>query len=114
MKPFLTKSVVIALSIGPLSTFVDRVVSTHNAAKYDPPVSESVMEGWKKLPVAEMQAKFDQRRIHLSRTQWLADSIACWYFWKTRAKSSSVPAPGISSASLVLGFWERPDGRSLS
>ena len=90
MNSFLTKSVVIALGMGPLSTFVDQVVWTHNAAKHD------------------------QRRIHRSRTQWLADSIAYSHFWKTRAKSSFVPAPGFSSASLVLGFWERPDGRSLS
>jgi hypothetical protein len=62
MKSFLTRSVVIALSMGPFSIFVGQVISKQNA----------------------------------------------------RAKSSFVPAPGISSASLVLRVWERPDRRSLS
>jgi hypothetical protein len=80
MRSFLTRSVVMALWMGPFSTLVDQMV----------------------------------RRMHLSRTKWLADSIAYSYFWKARAKSSFVPAPGIDSASLVLGFSERPDGRGLS
>jgi hypothetical protein len=108
------KSVVIALLFGPLSTFADKLVWIHNSVKYDPPISQSEMEQWRKLPATEMETRFAQRRISLSRMQWLADSVGYLYFWKWLAKSSFVPTIGIFCACLVLGLWNRPDGRGLS
>jgi hypothetical protein len=93
MRSRLAKALILALLAGPMFTFVNEIIWTHGAVKYDPPISQSEIEQWKKLPMAEMETKLAQRRVSLSRKQWLADSVGYSYFWKGLADSSSDSGP---------------------
>lgn len=114
MRSRLAKALILALLAGPLFTFVNEIIWTHGAVKYDPPISQSEIEQLKRLPMAEMETKLAQRRVSLSRKQWLADSVGYSYFWKGLAESSLIPAIGVFLACLALSFWERRNSGSRS
>jgi hypothetical protein len=111
MKALLLRSLLVALLVGLSTGFVSYVESVHGAVRYEPPLSEAEVRELKHLPIAEMEAALQRRRISLTRKQWLVDSIGYSYFWTDVAKSSVVPIVGVFLACVCIGGWERRDAR---
>jgi hypothetical protein len=75
MKTLLFRSLIAVVIIGPAIGFVSELTSFRHAAKYEPPLSEGELHRMGNLPMNEVEATFAERRIVLTRWEWLEDSI---------------------------------------
>lgn len=107
MKTLILRSLIIAILIGPALTLLNSVLWTHVHSKYDPPISQSEIQQWKKLTAGEMELKFIQREVPFSKVQWLSESIHYSYFWRDLAKTSCIPTAGVFFACFWAGRMER-------
>src|SRR5690242_4501168 len=107
MKTLLLRSLLATLIIGPTIGFISNVASVHRATKYDPPLSQTEIEQLRNQPANELAASLRERRIQLTRWEWLMDSIHYSYFWKQVVSSSIVPSFGIFAACIWVGWMER-------
>lgn len=107
MKAVLLRSLLVALLIGPLTTFVDVVIRTHPHHRYDPPLSEVEVQQLSSGSVAHFRAELEKRQVPFTRRQWLAESVGQHYFWSSLAKSSLVPTLGVFFACVCIGGLER-------
>lgn len=112
MKKLLLRSLIIAVVFGLATGFLDSFVWIRSFHKYDPPISTAEAQELAHLPVGEMQARMRQREVHLTRMEWLAESIRYPYFWKSVAEKSLIPAFGIFLACVCLGLWNRDSART--
>jgi hypothetical protein len=85
MRSLVLRSLLVALLIGPLITFVSVVTSTRT----------------------DLEAFMKSREVKFTRYQWLRESIGYAYFWKEIARSSLGPCIGIFLGCLVVGKLER-------
>ena len=113
MRAILLRSLIAALLVGPTIGFVNYVASIHGAIKYEPPLSEAELGQLRKLPMNETGIALQGRRIKLTRTQWLVDSIRYSYFWKYVAEISIVPSVGVFFACVWVGWLERRRARQV-
>lgn len=107
MKTLLLRSLLVALLIGPLVTFVSTVASVRTTVKYEPALSEAEMKSYNNRTVSDLKALMKSREVKFTRYQWLRESIGYVYFWKEIARRSLEPSIGIFLGCIVVGCWER-------
>jgi hypothetical protein len=110
MRSLLLRSLLVALLVGPLVTFVSTVASVRTTVKYEPGLSEAEMKSYDNRKVSELEAFLKSREVKFTRYQWLRESIGCAYFWKGIARSSLGPCIGIFLGCIVVGRLERRNG----
>jgi hypothetical protein len=107
MRSLLRRSLLVALLIGPLVTFVSTVVSVRTTVQYEPGLSEDELKSCDNRTVSDLKAFLKSRAVKFTRYQWLRESIGEAYFWKRIARSSLGPCIGIFLGCLVVGRLER-------
>ena len=107
MRSLLLRSLVVALLMGPLVTFVSTVASVRTTVKYEPGLSEDEIKSYDNRTVSDLKAFMKSREVKFTRYQWLRESIGYAYFWKGIARSSLGPCIGIFLGCLVVGRLER-------
>lgn len=103
MKALLLRSLLVAVLVGPAIGFVSKVTLIQGGVKYEPPVSEAEFHQMQNMTVSEMEAAMANRRIKMTRWDWLRDSVPYLYFWKQVAHESIVPTCGVFLACLLIG-----------
>jgi hypothetical protein len=101
------RSLVVALLIGPLVTFVATVASVRTTVKYEPGLSESEMKSYDNRTVSDLDAFLKSRQVKFTRYQWLRESVSNAYFWEGIALRSLGPCIGIFLGCIVVGTLER-------
>jgi hypothetical protein len=109
MRSLLVRSLLAALLIGPLVTFVSTVASVRTTVKYEPGLSEDEIKSFDNRTVADLQAFMNSRAVKFTRYQWLRESIGYADFWKAIAVRSLGPCIGIFLGCLIVGRLERRD-----
>jgi hypothetical protein len=107
MRSLLLRSLLVALLIGPLVTFVSTVVSVRTTVKYELGLSEDEVKSYDNRTVSDLKAFLKSRAVKFTRYQWLRESIGYPYFWKGIARSSLGPCIGIFLGCLIVGRMER-------
>jgi len=110
MRSLLLRSLLVALLVGPLVTFVSAVASVRTTVRYEPGPSEAEVKSYDNRTVSELEAFLKSREVKLTRYQWLRESIGEAYFWKRMARSSLGPCIGIFLGCIVIGKLERRSG----
>jgi hypothetical protein len=105
MKALVIRSFVIALVLGAVTGFFDSFIWLRDLHKYDPPISLTEAHDLARLPASEMQLRLVQREKHLTKMEWLGESIRYPYFWQGVVQKSVFPIIGIFSGCLLLGVW---------
>jgi hypothetical protein len=107
MRSLLLRSLLVALLIGPLVTFVSTVASTRTTVKYEPGLSEDELKSYDNRTVSDLKAFMKSREVKFTRYQWLRESVGYAYFWEGIALSSLGPCAGIFLGCLIVGRLER-------
>jgi hypothetical protein len=107
MRSLLVRSLLVALLVGPLVTFVSTVASTRTTVKYVPGISEDEFRSYDNRSVSELEAFMKSREVKFGRYQWLRESIGYAYFWEQIAWDSIGPCIGIFLGCVVVGTLER-------
>jgi hypothetical protein len=110
MRSLLLRSLLVALLIGPLVTFVSTVASVRTTVRYDPGLSEAEIKSYDNRKVSDLEAVLKSREVKFTRYQWLRESIGYSYFWKGVARSSLGPCIGIFLGCIIVGRLERRHG----
>jgi hypothetical protein len=117
MRTLLLRSLLVALLIGPLVTFVSTVASVRTMSRegvfmvtYEPALSEVEIKSYDNRTVSDLKALMKSREVKVTRYQWLRESIGYAYFWKGIARSSLGPCIGIFLGCIVVGGLERRYG----
>lgn len=109
MRGLLLRSLLVALLIGPLVTFVATVASVRTK-KYEPGLSEAEIKSYDNRTVSDLEAFLKSRQVTVTRYQWLRESIGYAHFWEGIARSSLEPCIGIFLGCIVVGSLERRYG----
>lgn len=109
MKKRILYSLLAAVLIGPAIGLVSLVSSVQPGLRYDPPITQEEMDKLKNLPVREIEVQLAPRAKHISRMEWLRDSIRWPYFWKEVAGRSVLPFFGVFIACLIVGRLQERD-----
>jgi ABC-type transport system involved in multi-copper enzyme maturation permease subunit len=107
MRILLLRSLLAALLIGPLVTFVSIVASVRTTVKYEPGLSENEIKSYDNRTVSDFEAFMKSREVKFTRYQWLRESIRYADFWKEMAWRSLGPCIGIFLGCLVVAAIER-------
>jgi len=107
MKSLFLRSLLVALLIGPLVTFVSTVVSVRTTVKYEPGLSEAEMKSYDNRTVSDLKVFMKSREVKFTRYQWLRESVGYAYFWKGIALRSLGPCIGIFLGCIVVGRLEQ-------
>jgi hypothetical protein len=107
MRSLLLRSLLVALLIGPLVTFVSAVVSVRTTVEYVPGLSEDEIKSFDNRTVSDLEAFMQSRAVKFTRYQWLRESIGEAYFWKGIARGSLWHCIGIFLGCLIVGSLER-------
>jgi hypothetical protein len=107
MRSLFLSSLLLALLIGPLVTFVSTVASVRTTVKYEPGLSEAEMKSYDNRTVSDLDAFLKSRQVKFTRYQWLRESVGYAYFWKGIAQRSLGPCIGIFLGCIVVGKLER-------
>ena len=107
MRSLFLSSLLVALLIGPLVTFVSTVASVRTTVKYEPGLSEAEMKSYDNRTVSDLDAFLKSRQVKFTRYQWLRESVGYPYFWKGIALRSLGPCIGIFLGCIVVGRLER-------
>ena|SRR5208283_5563587 len=110
MRSLVLRSLLVALLVGPLVTFVSTVASVRTTVKYEPGLSEAEMKLYDNRTVSELEAFLKSREMKFTRYQWLRENIGYAYFWKGIARSSLGHCIGIFLGCIVVGGLERRSG----
>lgn len=107
MKSLLVRSLLAAVLIGPLVTFVSTVASMRTTVAYVPGISQDEFKSYDSRPVSELEAFMKSRQVKFTRTQWLHESIGYAYFWRGIAWQSLGPSVGMFLGCVIVGSLER-------
>jgi ABC-type transport system involved in multi-copper enzyme maturation permease subunit len=107
MRSVLLRSLVAALLVGPLVTFVSTVASVRTSVKYEPGISEAEFRSYDNRTVSELDAFMKSREVKFTRSQWLRESIGYAHFWEGIAWNSLGTCIGIFLGCIVVGRLER-------
>lgn len=107
MKSLLLRSLLAAILIGPLVTFISTVASTRTTVEYVPGVSQDEFKAYDSRTVSDLEAFLKSRQVKLTRSQWLRESIGYSYFWREIAWQSLGPSIGVFLACILVGGLER-------
>jgi ABC-type transport system involved in multi-copper enzyme maturation permease subunit len=107
MRSLLLRSLLVAILIGPIVTFLSAVASVRTTVKYEPGLSEAEFKSYDNRTVSELEAFMKSREVKFTRYQWLRESIGTADFWKGIAWSSLGPSIGIFLGCVVIGRLER-------
>jgi|HubBroStandDraft_1064217.scaffolds.fasta_scaffold111200_2 ABC-type transport system involved in multi-copper enzyme maturation permease subunit len=110
MRSLLLRSLLVAILVGPVVTFVSTVASVRTTVKYEPGLSEAEFKSYDNRTVSELETFMKSREVKFTRYQWLRESIGTAYFWKGIAWSSLGPCIGIFLGCMVVGTLERRNG----
>ena len=110
MRSLLLKSLLVAVLIGPVSTFVSTVASTRANVKYEPGISEDEFRSYDNRTVSDLQAFLKSREVKLTRYQSLRESMGYAYFWKGIARSSLRCGIAVFLGCIIVGTWDRRRG----
>lgn len=114
MKTLLVRSLLAAVLIGPLVTFVSTVASVRTTVKYEPGISEDELKSYDSRTVSDLDAFLKSRQVKFTRFQWLRESIGYAYFWKAIAWKSLGPSIGIFLGCIAVGRLERRQSSSTT
>ena len=106
MRKALCRSLIAAFVIGPVVGLLSEALLVRGAVIYVPPVSNSEMDSMENLPMKHFEAALAARKRHLTRWEWLKDSVPYAYFWKDIARRSIVPTSGVFLACVCVGWME--------
>ena len=98
MRRLLLKSFLVAVLIGPLTTFVFTVAYARSVLEYQPGISEEEFKSYDNRTVSDFQAFLKSRQVKISAFEALRKSMGQTYFWKRMAQGS-IP----SSLAAFLG-----------
>ena len=107
MRSLLLRSLLVAVLIGPVVTFVSTVASTRVSVKYEPGISEDEFRSYDNRTVSDLQAFLKSREVKFTRNQWLRESMGYTYFWEGIARSSLRSCIAVFLGCVIIGTWER-------
>ena len=107
MRSLLLKSLLVAVLIGPMITFVFTVAYSRSAVRYEPGISDVEFKSYDKRTVSDLQAFLKSREVKLTRYQSLRESMGYAYFWKGIARSSLRYCIAVFLGCVIFGTWDR-------
>jgi hypothetical protein len=111
LKALLLRSLLAAVIVGPAINIMSTITLFHGATKYEPGISEAEFHQMGNMTVNEMEATLAKRRVKMTRSDWLKESIPRSYFWKQVARDAIVPACGVFLACVWVGWTEQRHAR---
>jgi len=107
MKNLLVRSLLAALLIGPLVTFVIGVGRMRLIREYQPGISESEMKAYENRTVAEFEAYLQSRQVQLTHYQSLRELMRHPFYWQGLARASTAPCIAVFLGCVIVGKSER-------
>ena len=106
------RSLLAAVLIGPVVTFVATVASVRTTVSYEPGLSQEELKSYDNRTVVDLNAFLKSRAVKFTRSEWLRESIGNAYFWKGIAWKSVGPCIGIFLGCIAVGQLERRQVRA--
>jgi hypothetical protein len=110
MRNLLLKSLLVAVLIGPTTTFVFTVAYWRSAVRYEPGISEVEMKSYDNRTVSDFEAFLKSREVKLTRYQSLRESMGSAYFWEGIARGSLRSGIAVFFGCVIIGTWDRRRG----
>ena len=110
MRSLLLKSLLVAVLIGPMITFVFTVAYSRSAVRYEPGIGEVEFKSYDNRTVSDFQAFLKSREVKLTRYQSLRESMGYAYFWEGIARSSLRSCIAVFLGCVIIGTWDRRRG----
>ena len=107
MRGLLVRSLLVALLLGPVVTFIVGIARISKITEYEPGISEAEMKAYEGRTVAELERFLQSRRVRLTRYQSLREQMRYPFFWKGIARGSVGPCVAVFLGCIIVGGAER-------